>query len=191
MSSTVNFKIEATFRVDSYSFKNEKYIVVDVMDITPEGIMPLGTLEGFKEEIQNWDILQEDITVIDIGTLEEEKEYQGTFDVELCYGSTYDSWLGTDEYEASITLNCIEHKERPEDHFSGLSYDREYSKIFHAVGNNHGDEIYMKLLPSGKIRLDYAHCTIVHRGNFVDVATLTACLAYHLYELSEKKEESE
>jgi hypothetical protein len=69
-----------------------------------------------------------------------------------------------------------------------MVYDNEYSKIFRASDNNEGDYIYLKLLPSGKIHLDFAHCCTMYKGLFINVTTLTACLAEHLYEYRNKNE---
>ena len=163
--------------------------MLSVGELIPNELISLSSLERLRDEIQEWDILQEDLIGIDIDTLDEEKEYVGTFDVEIHYWSTYDNWSGVEEWDASISLDCKTYKEYTDDIFSGRPYEQEYSKVFHASGNNDGDHIYMKLLPSGRIYLDLAHCCVRTRRQFIDVATLTACLSKHLHEYREKKED--
>ena len=189
--SKIRCKIEAIFRINWYSFKNERFITVSITELIPEELTSLSSLERLRDDIQDWDILQEDLTGIDINALDEEKEYVGTFDVEINYWSTYDNWTGVEEWDSNISLDCKTYKEDTSEILTGLSHDRDYSKIFHATGNKDGDHIYMKLLPSGKIHIDFAHCCVRSRKHFVDVATLTACLSEHLHEYRTRKEDKE
>ena len=187
MEKTVKCRIEANFTVESYLSENKKYLQISIFELWPEKMMSLNAITCLKEEIEEWDIYQDDVMKIDIDSLDEEKEYTGKFDVEIHYWSTYDNWSGATEYDAGIKLKCTEYKEDESRIFTGLEWDREYSKIFYAKGNKDGDFVFMKLLPSGRIKLEYAHCCVKHRGHFIDVTTLTACLAEHLHEYREKK----
>ena len=188
-NSTVKFKMKAGFTVESYLPSNEKYLKISILDLTPEYLMDLSTLERFRDEIHDWDIYQDDLECLNLDALDEEKEYEGGFDVELEYWSTYDNWSGATEYDASILLTCNGYKENNDELFTSLEWDREYSKIFHAMGNKDADSIFMKLTPSGKIHLEFSHCCVRSRGHFIDVTTLTRCLAEHLFEYRKKEDE--
>lgn len=188
MNKTIKCIVEANFTIEHYPPDNKKYLRISILELIPEHLMYLSSITNLKEEIELWDIEQEYLSNLNIDSLDEEKEYIGKFNVELHYWSTYDNWTGAKEYDATLSLNCQEYREDESVIFSGLEINREYSKIFRAVGNKGGDFIFMKLLPSGKIQLKFAHCCVSHKDCFVDVTTITACLTQHLHEYREKKQ---
>ena len=187
MRFQTDFKMKAEFTVEAY-FSGEKYLRINILDMMPDKRTSLEQLDYCRTEIEEWDFTQRDIEDLDIANLDEEKLYNGTFDVEFLSTSCYDNWSGATEYDLELRLTCVGHTENTDKNIE-LEYNREYSKIFHASGNKDGDFIYMKKLPSGKIHLDFAHCCVHYRGRFIDVTTLTACLAEHIDEYRKEKNE--
>ena len=181
----MKFKMKAEFNVE-FHHDDTRYLKVDVLNLTPEKLTSLEQLNYTKEEIEQWDFVQEDVEGIVINLLNEEKLYTGVFDVTIESNASYDSWTGVTEYDLIIFLKCSTYTESRDVELSA-HYNPQYSKIFHVSGNKDGDYVYMKRLPSGRIHLDFAHCCVSYRGQFIDVTTLTACLAEHLHEYREKK----
>ena len=187
MERVIKCQIEALFVVDSYYPENKRFLKFSLLELIPEYTMDLTTITQLQQEIEEWDIGQRDVLKLNIYALDEEKEYKGKFNVELIYYSSYDNWSGATEYDGALNLECVEYAE-----YNGrgneLEYSPEYSRIFHASGNKDCDYIYMKLLSSGRIHIEFAHCCVKHKGHFIDVTTLTACLAEHLGEYRKKYE---
>lgn len=168
------FIVEAYFVPDTDFRGNLIVRFKSIGNMIPDIIVDYETLNHYKEMIAEHDF--DEIDGIEVLSLDELKEYDGKFEIEIEEWGGYDNWTGEHEYDYSISCKCLEFKEQK--YVSDLNHVTNFA----ISGNNDGDYLIMKYLPiQKKVRIDVGHCCISHRNIIADVTTLTSLIFDHFH----------